>query len=450
MTFATFSGDGARVAVATEERIVHVCETARNDIASLDVTTAHGQDDFVRFAAFSSDGTRLVTVSRRDPTVRVWDIASGRQIAALELPSAASLVVFSPDGTRLVTSYQYTMHIWDIASGRGLAALERPSPVVSVAFSPDGTRLVSASENEAHVLDAGSGREIAVLQGHEERIRKVHFSPDGTRIVTVSLDNTVRIWEAASGRELTTFEHPSQVLSVSPDGARVITGAGNEAHVFDAGSGREIAVLKGHEGDVRDASFSHDGARILTVSDSVHVWDAASGHEIAVLKDNVESAAFSSDGQHIFTEGSDAVIWTKVAAASLPKDFAGLWFGNFGPADEPPEITRERCVGRPIKINGNGLIVFFEVGSTDPPQPTLHMRCASDLTCQIFSGGPGQEGDVELQGTGNLTISGNGGDLCLAGECHPIARCPALVWTEEERKSGFAERWETGVGAPWR
>jgi hypothetical protein len=38
----------------------------------------------------------------------------------------------------------------------------------------------------------------------------------------------------------------------------------------------------------------------------------------------------------------------------------------------------------PIKINGDGLIVFFEVGSSDPPEPTLHLRCASDLTCQIF------------------------------------------------------------------
>jgi hypothetical protein len=141
-------------------------------------------------------------------------------------------------------------------------------------------------------------------------------------------------------------------------------------------------------------------------------------------------------------------MWTKLTATKLPDNIAGLWFGNFGPPNEPAEITRDRCMRGPIKINGDGLIVFFEVGSSDPPEPTLHLRCASDLTCQIFAGAPGQ--GLDAQGTGNLTVSGNAGKLCLAGECHPIARCPALKWTKEERNSGFAKRWETGVHAPRR
>ena len=74
------------------------------------------------------------------------------------------------------------------------------------------------------------------------------------------------------------------------------------------------------------------------------------------------------------------------------------------------------------------------------------MRCASDLTCQIFAGAPGQ--GLEPIGEGNLAVSGNAGELCLAGECRPIARCPRLAWTDEERSSGFAERWEAGVLAP--
>ena len=71
------------------------------------------------------------------------------------------------------------------------------------------------------------------------------------------------------------------------------------------------------------------------------------------------------------------------------------------------------------------------------------MRCQSDLTCQIYSGEPAQ-GAEEL-GEGTLTVSGSTGTMCLTGRCQPITRCPDIAWTEEERSSGFAERWEAGV-----
>ena len=252
------------------------------------------------------------------------------------------------------------------------------------------------------------------------------------------------------------FKRESIVFSAAfnADGTRIVTGAGNEAHVFDAGSGRQIAVLKGHGRDLTNAVFSADGARIATASDdqSVRVWDAGNGGETAVLKGYLFTpnfVAFSPDGHRLFTVGgAEGIIWTKVAAAKLPENLAGVWFANLGRPNEPPAITRERCVRSPIKINGDGLVVFFEVGSADPPEPKLHLRCASDLTCQIFVGAPDQ--GLDAQGTGNLAVTGSAGKLCLAGECHPIARCPALKWTAEERKSGFAKRWETAVQAPRR
>jgi TIR domain/WD domain, G-beta repeat len=70
-------------------------------------------------------------------------------------------------------------------------------PVYSAAFSPDGTRIVTASgDNTARIWDAASRKEIAVLRGHNVRVKSAAFSPDGTRIVTASGDNTARIWDA--------------------------------------------------------------------------------------------------------------------------------------------------------------------------------------------------------------------------------------------------------------
>jgi len=69
--------------------------------------------------------------------------------------------------------------------------------VRSAAFSPDGSRIVTASGgNTVRIWDAASGKEIAVLRGHEDLVHSAAFSPDGSRIVTASNDKTARIWDA--------------------------------------------------------------------------------------------------------------------------------------------------------------------------------------------------------------------------------------------------------------
>jgi dipeptidyl aminopeptidase/acylaminoacyl peptidase len=115
-----------------------------------------GHDGFVRSAAFSPDGSRIVTASL-DKTARIWDAASAKEIAVLR--------------------------------GHG-------DDVNSAAFSPDGSRIVTASEDKtARIWDAASAREIAVLGRRDDSVRSAAFSPDGSRIVTASNDKTARIWD---------------------------------------------------------------------------------------------------------------------------------------------------------------------------------------------------------------------------------------------------------------
>ena len=65
------------------------------------------------------------------------------------------------------------------------------SEVTSAAFSPDGARIVTASWDEtARIWDAATGKEITVLRGHESEVTSAAFSPDGARIVTASWDTT--------------------------------------------------------------------------------------------------------------------------------------------------------------------------------------------------------------------------------------------------------------------
>src|SRR5205085_1883971 len=69
--------------------------------------------------------------------------------------------------------------------------------VTSVAFSPNGKRIVSGgSDNTARVWDAQTGKELCLLAGHTDQVNAVAFSPEGYRIITGSSDNTARVWEA--------------------------------------------------------------------------------------------------------------------------------------------------------------------------------------------------------------------------------------------------------------
>src|SRR4029450_2375708 len=104
----------------------------------------------------------------------------------------------------VTTSYDRTTRIWDAATGEQIALLDgHGHSVTHAAFSRDGSRIVTASVDQtARIWDAATGKEIEGLGGPWRGVNSATFSPDGSRVVTASGDNTARVWNAAPGYEI--------------------------------------------------------------------------------------------------------------------------------------------------------------------------------------------------------------------------------------------------------
>ncbi|KAH8825958.1 hypothetical protein DL96DRAFT_1466365, partial [Flagelloscypha sp. PMI_526] len=130
------------------------------------------------------------------------------------------------------------------------------SRVHCVAFSPDSKHIVSGSwDNSARVWDAESGKQLCLLDGHESLVISVAFSPDSKYVVSGSDDNTVRIWDAESGKQLRNLDgHVHAVTSVafSPDGKGVVSGSWDRTvQIWDAESSKQLRKLDGHGSPIR-------------------------------------------------------------------------------------------------------------------------------------------------------------------------------------------------------
>ncbi len=236
-------------------------------------------------------------------------------------------VTFSPDGlTALTGSWDGSVKLWDLATGKELRTFKGRYDVYSVAFSPDGrTMLMGTSEKASgswrgiiKLWDVATGEEIKTFRGHTGdawagTVYSVAFSPDGRTALSGSDDDTLKLWDVATGKEVRTFKgHAKDVRSVafSPDGATALSGSKDTTmRLWDVATGKEIRAFPGHERAVESVAFSADGRTALSGSldKTLKLWDVATGKEIRTFPVglDVRSAAFSPDGRTVLVGNGD-------------------------------------------------------------------------------------------------------------------------------------------------
>jgi WD40 repeat protein len=138
------AGRGGRVAFQPDGRCLILTGTDKG-LEVADAATGEKVGTFPgQPLAFGKDGQRLVTTDTLHERVKVWDVASGKELFRFESALGSErLFAFSPDNLRLATSGQdKSVRLWDAVRGQELLSLEGPQDEIAyLAFSPDGRRL---------------------------------------------------------------------------------------------------------------------------------------------------------------------------------------------------------------------------------------------------------------------------------------------------------------------
>lgn len=234
-------------------------------------------------------------------------------------------VVFAPDGRHIASaSNDGTIRVWETSSGRESLRLQPDRDRVScLAYSHDGRWLASGTINDGTVQlwDVQAAEFVREFEVSVASRGCLAFSLDSKRLLSAS-GGTVKCWELNTGKELRTWQFAETygigAESISIDGTFIAQGVkGQEQkhtlHVLDLESGEVVAILRGHNDQVKQVAFSRDGHRVATVSfdKTVRVWELPSGRETHCLKGHEDwgvSVAWSPDGDRLVSGSLDRTL----------------------------------------------------------------------------------------------------------------------------------------------
>jgi eukaryotic-like serine/threonine-protein kinase len=254
---------------------------AEREDSNVNVKFIHGQN-----VAFDPRGDFVVS-GLGDGSVHVRDARGGQLLRTLKNHAGSvGCLDLRPDGSLLATGGQDGRVVLNELSGSYASRelLKRKGQVCCVAFSPDGKLLAAGGTDDASmrlsVWDVASGTRkegFADLVGDGDTI-SLAFSPDGKQLAAGSNDNSIRWWDVATGRLLSTRKaHNGSVftLSWSPDGRRLASGsADDKVKIWDVELGQEVLTLNPTGAQVTSIVWHPDSERLLAGCNRAVVWDA--------------------------------------------------------------------------------------------------------------------------------------------------------------------------------
>jgi WD40 repeat protein len=275
-------------------------------------------DSFALLWAFNWAARLLASAS--DELI-VWEVASGKQLAAMSTPNWITAVSFQPGAAVLATGHDDgSVRVWDWPRQELLLELDgHRMPVSAVAFSHDRKALATAGEDRLiHLWELPNGKALGTLDGHKDRVPGLAWHPDNRRLFSAGWDTTVRVWDTASCEPIILLNsHATQVhaLALSSDGKLLASAdSGNDVHLWDTDRHETVTVLREATGEIRCLTFTPNDGRgdadpaLLAFGSAdrvIHLWDSRNGPGGSGIDPRVSrtAVALSPDGGRLYSVG---------------------------------------------------------------------------------------------------------------------------------------------------
>jgi len=288
ITSISFSSDGKQFLTSSYDGNVRLWDVITGRV----IRTFSAEPDFIWVAEFSPNGKQFLTNSF-DDNIRLWDFETGRLWLIRNFLPDSRFISFNHDGTQFISGgSNNSIKLWDTTTGREIRTFTSDSRSILNAKFISSNRIISSSYEgviEIWDFDSTGIRVSRTFSGHRGAVYSLVINQNRTQFISGSADNTIKLWNISTGREIRTFSgHTDYIrsLAFSPDGTQFISGSiDNTIKLWNISTGREIRTFSGHIAEVSSVCFTSDGRYIISGSydTTIRFWDVATGRLIKTI-----------------------------------------------------------------------------------------------------------------------------------------------------------------------